>query len=110
MSLQTQSAPLTPAPQGPGRPNEVLSRLPKDAEQRLLVHCTRVPLPRHELLLEAGNTAKWAYFPCSGLVSLQMMTEDGRAQRRFHDSITPLKTCSAAIRLAIDITALLGSP
>jgi len=76
MSLQTQSAPLPPAPQAPARPNAVLSRLPKDAEQRLLVHCTRVSLPRHELLLEAGNTAKWAYFPCSGLVSLQMMTED----------------------------------
>ena len=79
MAPQTQIAAQPVMPPATPRTNTLLSRLPKDAQQRLLSHCTRVPLDKHELLSETGTPVKWAYLPCSGVVSLQTMTEDAES-------------------------------
>jgi CRP-like cAMP-binding protein len=69
--------PVTPAVTP--RTNTLMSRLPRDAHQRLLSHCTRVPLHEHEWLAETGTPVKWAYLPCSGVVSMQTMTENAES-------------------------------
>src|SRR5437764_10355008 len=72
---QTAPSPATPATSRPGV-NRLLQQLPPDVQQRLLSHCTRVPLKKEAVLTEAGTAVAWVYLPCSGLVSLQMMTQD----------------------------------
>ncbi|HKE94937.1 MAG TPA: Crp/Fnr family transcriptional regulator [Povalibacter sp.] len=58
------------------RTNALIARLSKETQHQLLAHCTRVGLTKHETLVEAGDPLEWTYLPCSGLVSLQTMTED----------------------------------
>jgi hypothetical protein len=37
---------------------------------------TRTKRTRHQTLIDAGSAEEWTYLPCSGLVSLQTITED----------------------------------
>jgi CRP-like cAMP-binding protein len=60
----------------PAASTTLLARLPRDVQHRLLSLCTRVALEKDALLSEAGAPARWAYLPCTGLVSLQTMTQD----------------------------------
>ena len=75
---QTQTVSQPTAPSG-SRPavNNLLARLPRDVQQRLQSHCTRVTLETEALLTEAGSSLSWVYLPCRGLVSLQTMTQNG---------------------------------
>jgi CRP-like cAMP-binding protein len=57
----------------------VLVGLPGAAQERLRPYVERVPLSKDRLLLEAGATARHAYFPVSGLVSWQALTDEGHA-------------------------------
>jgi CRP-like cAMP-binding protein len=68
------------APQRPsGLVNRVFAGLPAPAQDRLRPYLERVSLPKDRVLLEAGGTARYAYFPMSGLVSWQALTDDGHA-------------------------------
>jgi CRP-like cAMP-binding protein len=51
--------------------------MPTETRVRLLSQSTRVPLQKEDVLCEAGNGLTWVYLPCSGLISLQTMTEKG---------------------------------
>ncbi len=79
MSPQTQVATQPVAPAATPQTNKLMSRLPRDAQQRFLSHGTRVPLHAQELLSETGTPVKWIYLPCSGVVSLQTMTENAES-------------------------------
>jgi CRP-like cAMP-binding protein len=57
----------------------VLVGLPGAAQERLRPYVERVPLSKDRLLLEAGAMARHAYFPVSGLVSWQALTDEGHA-------------------------------
>jgi len=69
-----------PAPAGP-RPaaNRLLASLPADLQQRISSVAARVPLQKSSVLIEAGAQHTHVYFPCSGLLSLQTMTQDGNS-------------------------------
>jgi CRP-like cAMP-binding protein len=54
-----------------------LASLPPEVRQRLQTAATRVPLRRDDVLAEAGVVPATVFFPLSGLVSLQTITEDG---------------------------------
>ena len=45
-------------------------------QQRVLAQSTRVTLEKDAILTEAGSPEERTYLPCTGLVSLQTMTED----------------------------------
>jgi len=75
MSVPTQPAPRLATDVAPGA-NALLARLAKEAQQPVLAHATRVALARHDVLAAAGEPPKWAYFLCSGLVSVQTIMED----------------------------------
>ncbi len=55
--------------------NGLLTRLPRDVQQRLIALSTRVSLRKDASLAEAGSPVTSVYLPCSGLVSLQTMTQ-----------------------------------
>jgi CRP-like cAMP-binding protein len=74
-STAPPSAPQTAAQELPS--NRLLTRLPSETRQRLVALATRVPLERDAELAQAGASSPWTYHPLSGLVSLQMMTEEG---------------------------------
>src|SRR5258708_23138488 len=59
--------------------NGLLTRLPRDAQQRLIALSTRVSLEREASLAEAGSPVTSVYLPCSGLVSLQTMTQQAES-------------------------------
>jgi len=76
MPPQTQLTPTAPSAElAPGQ-NGLLTRLPHDTQQQILKHCARVAFAAHETLIAVGDRSEWTYLLCSGLVSLQMMTED----------------------------------
>jgi CRP-like cAMP-binding protein len=78
MSPQPAQTALQPTPAArPSATNTLLAQLPRDVQQRLLSHGTRVPLNKEAVLTEAGMPVAWVFLPCSGLVSLQTMTQDG---------------------------------
>jgi CRP-like cAMP-binding protein len=54
-----------------------LTRLPPESQHRIISQSSVVPLEKEERLLEAGAVLTWSYLPCTGLVSLQTMTEEG---------------------------------
>jgi CRP-like cAMP-binding protein len=54
-----------------------LTRLPAESQQRIISQSSLVTLEKEERLLEAGAVLTWSYLPCTGLVSLQTMTEEG---------------------------------
>jgi CRP-like cAMP-binding protein len=57
----------------------LLAALPADVQQRLAAIGVRVPLGKLAVLIEAGAQQTQVYFPCSGLLSLQTMTQDGNS-------------------------------
>lgn len=57
--------------------NLLLASLPTAIAERLTERGQRLTIPRHCVLCEEGEPFESAYFPLSGLVSLQLMTEDG---------------------------------
>lgn len=82
--MSTVSSPSTAVVSGavPGpRPNgnRLLMSLPADVQQRIYAVATRVPLDKFAVLVEAGAPQPHLYFPCSGLLSLQTMTQDGNS-------------------------------
>src|SRR5215471_17608362 len=79
------SAPPQPAPRPPAhaalRPavNRLLASLPPGLQQRLHGLGSRVTLEKSAVLIEAGAPQTDLYFPCSGLLSLRAMTQDGNS-------------------------------
>ncbi|MDO9518794.1 MAG: Crp/Fnr family transcriptional regulator [Pseudohongiella sp.] len=56
---------------GSSRPaNRLLDALPDDEKQLLLTHTETINLGLGEILFERGKSAKYVYFPTSGLISL----------------------------------------
>src|SRR5438874_1621137 len=58
--------------------NWTLSSLPRGDHEQLLPSLERVPLILGEILHDAGQPIPYAYFPCSGLVSLLAAEDGGR--------------------------------
>ena len=82
--MSSPSAPSSVVVYGPAavpRPtgNRLVAALPADVQQRLNAISTRVPLRKSAALVEAGAAQTHLYFPCSGLLSLQTMTQDGNS-------------------------------
>jgi CRP-like cAMP-binding protein len=59
--------------------NRLLASLPPDLQQRMNGLGSRVALEKSAVLIEAGAQQTHVYFHCSGLVSVQMMTPDGKS-------------------------------
>lgn len=59
--------------------NRLLASLPADVQQRVQAISTRVALEKAAVLVDAGAAQTHVYFPCSGLLSLQTMTQDGNS-------------------------------
>jgi len=78
MAPQSAQRPLASAPARPNV-NGVLAALPADVQQRLTAVGARVPLQKSAVLIEAGARQAQVYFPCSGLLSLQTMTQGGNS-------------------------------
>src|SRR5436189_5574671 len=57
--------------------NDLLAALPSAEYERLLPHLKHVSLPLKEILCEAGDTMKYAYFPLSGMISMLSILVDG---------------------------------
>lgn len=68
----------TASPSRPGG-NRLLAALPADVQQRVHGMATRMPLEKSAVLVDAGAVQTHVYFPCSGLLSLQTMTQDGNS-------------------------------
>src|SRR6478752_196806 len=66
---------------GPGSPldNKLLSALPRDQMDLLAPHLTTKQLPQGDVLLEAGEEFDRVYFPHSGMLSLLVVLQDGKA-------------------------------
>jgi CRP-like cAMP-binding protein len=65
----------------PGTPldNKLLSSLPRGQIDLLLPHMTTKQLPQGVVLLEAGEEFDRVYFPHSGMLSLLVVLNDGKA-------------------------------
>ncbi len=59
--------------------NRILASLPVDERGRLTSRMERVRLRAGEILFDAGDEIRHAYFPLSGMASIISMTEDGRS-------------------------------
>jgi CRP-like cAMP-binding protein len=65
----------------PGTPldNKLLALLPRDQMDLLAPHMTTTQLPQGVVLLEAGEEFDRVYFPHSGMLSLLVVLDDGKA-------------------------------
>lgn len=59
--------------------NRLLGSLPGDLKQRIDRTGSHVTLKKSAVLIDAGAQHTHVYFPCSGLLSLQTMTQDGNS-------------------------------
>jgi len=59
--------------------NRLLASLPADLQQGINAVGSRVALEKSAVLIETGAQHTHVYFPCSGLLSLQTMTQDGNS-------------------------------
>src|SRR4051812_42520121 len=75
---QSTQRPHAPAPAAPPG-NRLLLALPPDVQQRLQASGTLVALDKEAVLVDAGALQTHIFFPCSGLLSLQTMTQDGNS-------------------------------
>ena len=69
-------------PHGPAaRPavNRLLASLPADVQQRINRAGSRIALEKSAMLIQGGAPHAHVYFPCSGLLSLQTMTQKGNS-------------------------------
>ena len=57
--------------------NQLLASLSSEEYERLLPHLKHVSLSLSEILCEAGETMKYAYFPLSGMISMLSIQVDG---------------------------------
>lgn len=57
--------------------NQLLAALPSEVYERLRPHLKHVALNLKEILCEAGETMKYAYFPLSGMISMLSLKVDG---------------------------------
>ena len=57
--------------------NRLLTALPSEERDRLLLHCRPVVLPNERVLLAPRERVRYAYFPIDGVVALLMDMEDG---------------------------------
>jgi CRP-like cAMP-binding protein len=57
----------------------LLAAVPIDLQQRLTAAGARVRLEKSTVLIEAGAQQAYVYLPCSGLISLQTMTQNGNS-------------------------------
>lgn len=57
--------------------NQLLASLSDAEYERLLPHLKHVSLPISEILCEAGDVMKYAYFPLSGMISMLSIQVDG---------------------------------
>src|SRR5437867_3323023 len=57
--------------------NDLLAALPSADYERLLPHLKHVSLTLRDILCEAGDTMKYAYFPLSGMISMLSILVDG---------------------------------
>jgi len=64
---------------GAGSPNQnhLLAALPPAEFERLAPHLELVEIPLGEMLCEAGEQIRYAYFPTTGIVSLHYVMESG---------------------------------
>jgi CRP-like cAMP-binding protein len=75
----------TPRPHGPvplaPRPgvNRLLASFGTDLQERLSTLGSRVRLEKSAVIAQAGAAQMHVYFPCSGLLSLQTMTQNGNS-------------------------------
>jgi CRP-like cAMP-binding protein len=69
-------APLTPR-RAPPLDNRLLAGLTRAEQQRWLPRLTLVDLAPGQVLYESGSTPAFVYFPCSAIVSLLLLTQDG---------------------------------
>jgi CRP-like cAMP-binding protein len=69
------SAPALPRP----AVNRLLDSLPTELQQRLNSLGSRLALEKSAVLIEAGAPQTFVYFPCSGLLSLQTVTQHGNS-------------------------------
>jgi CRP-like cAMP-binding protein len=58
--------------------NLLLDRLPRDVYQRIKGHLTRRSLTHGEILHRAGEEIRYLHFPLTCMVSITLMTSDGR--------------------------------
>jgi CRP-like cAMP-binding protein len=59
--------------------NGFLDRTPAEERERLLAHCDRVSFGAREELYRPGASVEHVFFPLSGVYSLLLSAEDGRA-------------------------------
>ena len=64
---------------GFAHPNELLSSLPTDQLDRLMLYMMPESISQGTVLIEAGDEVDFVYFPHSGMVSLLDVLADGRA-------------------------------
>lgn len=57
--------------------NQLLAALPSEDYQRLRPHLKHVSLNFKEILCQAGETMKYAYFPLRGMISMLSLKVDG---------------------------------
>jgi CRP-like cAMP-binding protein len=57
--------------------NYLLAALPVEERERLLLSLEHVPLPLGDVIYEADEPIRYAYFPTSGVISLLCTTDDG---------------------------------
>jgi CRP-like cAMP-binding protein len=90
--------------------NQLLASLPADVQQRVSSLASRVALEKSAVLVEAGAPQTHVYFPCTGLLSLQTMTQDGNTVEVAmvgRDGVTPplalIATTPAAYTTAVTV-------
>lgn len=83
MPTQSPASSSAPTPRfrptAPALGNRVLAALSAELQQRLVGLATPLTLEKGAVLVEAGSEQTHVYFPCSGLLSLQTMTQDGNS-------------------------------
>ena len=57
--------------------NEIVRQLPVESCARLLSGAAPVAVRKNQVLVDEASDPSWTYLPCSGLVSLQALTEGG---------------------------------
>ena len=86
------------AAQSPKR-NRLLTALPPEERDQLLVHCRPVTLANEQLLLAPREPVRYAYFPTDGVLSLLMIMADG----------TPVEVATVGTEGFVSVESILGT-
>ena len=57
--------------------NEIVREFPVESRTRLLSDAAPLTMRKNQVLVDDASDPSWTYLPCSGLVSLQALTESG---------------------------------